>query len=68
MTLGERIKEARWERGMTQKELSEKTGIHINALSFYERDMVDPSFCCVVWIAEALEVSLDYLAGKEDLG
>lgn len=60
LTLGERIKLARQHRGMTQKELGEKTYISKDAISYYERDMSEPSFRAVIDISKALNVKLDW--------
>jgi len=42
-------------------------GVHPETLRLYERDKVSLSFDVVIQIAEVLGVSLNYLAGKEDM-
>ena len=51
-------------KGLSQAELAEKIGVHPNIIGRYERDLAKPSMELAVKLAEALEVSIDYLAGK----
>ena len=46
--------------------MGKKIGINGDAYGRYERGEVPPTIEMAVKIAEALEVSLDYLAGKTD--
>lgn len=62
--LGRKIKEERIERGYTQEELGEKidsTGAYIGQIERGERNA---SMGKIVLIAEALNVSIDYLTGN----
>lgn len=62
--LGKKIKEERIEKGYTQEELGEKidsTGAYIGQIERGERNA---SMAKVVLIAEALNVSIDYLTGN----
>lgn len=52
---------------MSQDELAIKLDVHRAVIGRYERDEVKPSIEIAAAIAEALEVSLDYLVGKSDL-
>lgn len=56
MTVGERIKKIRLEKGMTQKELAEKCGIDSANLRKYEAGKQNPKFGTIEKIAEALNV------------
>jgi transcriptional regulator with XRE-family HTH domain len=47
--------------------LAKQAGIHTNILGRYERGEAKPSIDIALKLAEALEVSLDYLVGKDDL-
>ena len=49
------------------EELAKKTNVHGAVIGRYESDEVKPSTEMVALIANALEVSLDYLAGNIDL-
>ena len=46
-------------------ELSELTGITKGSIGYYERDKVAPGLFNLITIADALEVSLDELIGRE---
>jgi transcriptional regulator with XRE-family HTH domain len=68
MTLGEKIKIARSQKKLSQQELSEAVGIHQKNISKYEKDLVIPSATTLKSIADALEVTTDYLLGNGDAG
>ena len=38
-TIGQKLKRLRKEKGLTQKELSDLSGIHVSQLSRYEKDI-----------------------------
>ncbi|MBQ8043739.1 MAG: helix-turn-helix transcriptional regulator [Clostridia bacterium] len=64
MDLGKKIKEERIEKGYTQEELGEKidsTGAYIGQIERGERNA---SMAKIVLIAEALNISIDYLTGN----
>jgi transcriptional regulator with XRE-family HTH domain len=61
MNLGDRIKQLRKEKGWGQKELANKMGSDARQISRYEKGHVTPSIDVVVKVAEALEVTTDYL-------
>ena len=56
---GRRLRRIMWFRGMTQIELSEKTGIQQYAISNYTTGRTTPSFYIVDKIAKALHCSMD---------
>lgn len=66
MTLGERVKRLRTDRGWSQAQLGQKLGIHQKQVSGYERDIHVPATDLLVRLAEALDVSLDYLVSGGD--
>ncbi len=49
---------------MSQDDLVKKIGVHAPVIGRYERSEVKPSIEVAVKIAEAFEVSLDYLVGE----
>lgn len=49
---------------VVQSELATKAGIHVNVLGRYERSETTPSIDVAVKLADALDVSVDYLVGK----
>jgi len=62
MTLGERIKRLRMERGWSQTQLAQRLEVHPKQVSGWERGAHTPSTDVLIRIAETLGVSLDYLA------
>ena len=67
MSFGSRIVTVRKRDKISQSELASKIGLHPNVLGRYEREEGLPSIEVAAKIAEALGVSLDYLAGKTDV-
>lgn len=55
------VAEKRREKGMTQKELSQKAGISTAMISFIENDKRQPTVYVIVSIAKALDVTLNEL-------
>jgi transcriptional regulator with XRE-family HTH domain len=56
----------RKKRGFSQDELAKKVGTIAITIGRYERGEIKPSIEIAMKIAEALEVSLDYLVGSSD--
>jgi len=67
ITFGNRLSEVRKEKKISQDALAKKIGQHGAVIGRYERDEVKPSIEIAARIAEALQVSLDYLVGSTDL-
>ena len=65
MTFGEKIRHHRVKLHLTQTELGEKAGVSTSSIAEYEMDKREPKFFAVICLADALGVSLNYLAGKE---
>lgn len=63
MTFGSRILSIRKKQKLAQNELALKIGVYANVLRRYERDKALPSVEVAAKIAQALDVSLDYLSG-----
>lgn len=59
------LKFARRMKDITQKELAEKVGVTLQTISYYERGKVDPTGRVIVKMADALDVTTDYLLGRE---
>lgn len=64
MTFGQRITSIRKRKGISQSELGKQAGTSGDLVGKYERDEVKPSIEVASNIADALEVSVDYLLGK----
>ena len=63
--LGNNIKEARNLRNLTQQQLSEITHEHRVNIAKYEAGTGVPSVAVLVRIADALDVSLDWLLDRK---
>ncbi|GAP09958.1 predicted Zn peptidase [Bellilinea caldifistulae] len=61
MTIGQRIKQARKANNMSLRSLAEKAEISAMAISKYERDLDIPSSSVLLRLAQALNVSMDFL-------
>ena len=61
-----RLVELRKSRGFTQKQFSEIIGITEVGLQNYEGRRRKPAFDVLINIADAFNVSLDYLVGRSD--
>lgn len=67
MTAGERIREARIQRGMTQKQLGERAGIAEPTIRKYELGKLNPKYETMRKIASALDVTVGYIQGYETM-
>lgn len=63
-TLSKNIIKFRTKRGISQKQVSEETGIAIAALNKYEKGMVLPNLEAIIKISDVLNVSIDELIGR----
>ncbi|AZB30323.1 helix-turn-helix domain-containing protein [Chryseobacterium balustinum] len=67
MTLGQNIITLRKKLKLSQNDLGKAVGTSGDIIGRYERDEVKPSIEVAIKIADALQVSLDYLVGKTSL-
>lgn len=67
MTLGEHITTLRKRKKLSQAELGKIVGTSGDIIGKYERDEVKPSIEVVIKIADALDVSIDFLVGKSSI-
>lgn len=65
MTFGQKITSVRKQKQMSQAELGKLSGVNGDIVGKYERDEMKPSIETAKKLADALEVSLDYLVGGE---
>lgn len=65
--IGEKIRDQRKLKGLTQKELAEKSGISLSAIEKYERGRLNPSLGKVKEIAKALDIDYIVLAPIENI-
>ena len=61
--IGDRIKELRTAKNMTQKDLAQKCGLNRNSIYKYEKNDTAPKIAHTEKIAAALEVSVPFLIG-----
>jgi transcriptional regulator with XRE-family HTH domain len=61
MSLRERVRQLREERGWSQGELAEKIGADPAQISRYEHGRITPSADAIIRLAETFGVSTDYL-------
>ena len=61
LEFGERLKQLRKRNGFSQRELAKKTGLHHGQYGRYERGDSKPYAETLTKIADALNVSVDYL-------
>ena len=61
MTFGEKVSQLRKQLKWSQDDLAKKIGTSAPIVGRYERNEIKPSIEVAVKIAEALEVTLDYL-------
>ncbi len=66
MNFAERLKITRLERKYSQKTLADTLGMAEIAYRRYEYGMREPAFKHLIRLADALDVSLDYLVGRTD--
>ncbi len=63
---GERLKELRNYRNLSQMQLSELTGISQSAIAKWELHKTEPTASAIVALAEFFNESSDYLLGIKD--
>ena len=64
--LGQRLKELREERSLTQRQLADERGINSVTYLHYEKSQREPPIALLVEFAKYFDVSVDYLLGLKD--
>ncbi len=68
LSIGERIKQIRKEKGITQRELVRYTYLSINAISKLEQGLVkNPTIRSIAIMARLLDISLDEVIKRTEL-
>lgn len=62
---GRRLKALRTQQGMKVAELADYCGVSAAAIYLYEEEKCYPNLTVATYIATALNVSLDWLVGRE---
>lgn len=65
-TFGEKLRELRNEKGMTQKELAEKLLVRNTTVSAWEKDIAEPPYETLRQIVMLFQMSADYFLGLEE--
>lgn len=64
--IGDRLRMLRTCRKLSLKQVSERLGVSVSALSEYELDVKNPSYKNLIKFARLYNVSCDYLLGNEE--
>ena len=59
MSIGEKIKELRTEKGLSQKKLSELIGASQKAIDYWERNVNEPKASYIIALVKAFDISFD---------
>ena len=66
MTLGQKLKELRFEKDLTQKELADKLHVSFQTVSKWENGENEPDISTLKELAALFNCSVDYLIGSEN--
>lgn len=64
--MGNKLKSLRLEKKLTQKQVADRIGLAVSAVSSYESGSRYPSYDVLVKLARIFHVSTDYLLGMTD--
>lgn len=63
---GKRLREMRMLRHFTQQQLADLLNIALRSYQKYEQGEREPSYNTLIRVADILDVSVDYLLGRDD--
>lgn len=66
MTVGERLKKLRMQKGISQQELSNRLGINRSTYARYETNDNQADYKTLQTLADFFDTSVDYLLGRTD--
>ena len=66
MTLGQKIKKLRTEKGLTQKDLADDIHVTFQTVSKWENDENEPDVSTIRELAKLFGCTLDYLLSEEE--
>lgn len=66
VNMGEKLKSLRIEKNLTQKQVADRIGLAISAVSSYESGTRYPSYDVFIKLSRIFHVSTDYLLGITD--
>lgn len=61
-----RLRERRKKCGFTQQQMADAINVQLRAYQYYESGERSPAFDTLVKIADVLNVSIDFLLGRDD--
>ena len=67
MSFGDRLKELRCEKGLTQDELGYMFNVTKSCICCYENNSREPSIKMLIELSSYFRVSIDYLLGVEEV-
>ena len=59
MSIGERIKDLRIEKGISQANLGKQIGVSQKAVDYWERNINEPKACYIIALVNFFEISYD---------
>lgn len=65
-TFGEKLKELRVEKGLTQQQLAQQIGNAQSAIVYWEANKQEPSISALKKLCLFFDISADYLLGLEE--
>ena len=66
VNMGEKLRSLRIEKNLTQKQVADRIGLAISAVSSYESGRRYPTYDTLIKLARMFHVSTDYLLGIAD--
>ena len=66
MSIGEKIKELRTEKGLSQMQLGKIVGVSQKAIDYWERNVNEPKACYIISLVKAFDVSFDEFFSEVD--
>ncbi len=66
MTFGQKLRELRIKKNITQKDLADKLHVSFQTISKWENDTTEPDLATIREISKTLNCSFDYLLNEED--
>ena len=66
MLFNSRLREVRMSKKLTQQNLADKTNVALRTYQCWEQGKHVPSFEILIIIADLLDISVDYLLGRDD--
>jgi len=68
LKIGQKIKNCRLNKGWSQRTLAAKIGVTHNRISYYENDLINPSYKTILKILRVLDLPPDQLLeGRENV-